>query len=72
MTNLILERCECGLEFPPSNAPLPTHTYLGATAGCWALYNELLAKQYEGFGVLTPIRVLPTKRKRRLSPARLR
>ena len=53
-----LERCECGLELPRADAPLPTHDYLGATASCWALYNELHAKQYEGFGALTPIRVI--------------
>lgn len=57
MTEILLERCECGLEFPPSDAHLPTHSYLGATAGCWALYNEFIAKQFEGFGALTPIRV---------------
>lgn len=34
------------------------HEYLGASASCWALYNELHAKQYEGFGALTPIRVI--------------
>ena len=57
MNEMPLERCECGLEFRPSDAPRPTHSYLGATAGCWALYNELIAKQYEGFGALAKIRV---------------
>lgn len=58
MSARVLERCECGLELPRADSPLPTHEYLGATASCWALYNELHAKQYQGFGALTPIRVI--------------
>jgi hypothetical protein len=50
------ERCDCGLILP--RVDLPTHAYLGATAGCWALYNELHAKQYEGFGARSEIRVI--------------
>lgn len=48
----------CGIELEKSNAPAPMHKYLGASASCWSLYNELHAKQYEGFGALTPIRVI--------------
>lgn len=25
----------------------PTHRYIGASAGCWALYTEVLAREYE-------------------------
>lgn len=48
----------CGIVTEINNAPPPTHEYLGASPGCWALYNELHAKQYEGFGAQTPIRVI--------------
>ncbi len=58
MSEIVLERCECGLELPRADMLLPTHAYIGATAGCWALYNELHAKQYAGFGAMTPIRVI--------------
>ncbi|TAH48627.1 MAG: hypothetical protein EYC68_20175 [Chloroflexota bacterium] len=58
MSEIVLDRCECGLELPRADTLLPTHAYIGATAGCWALYNELHAKQYTGFGALTPIRVI--------------
>jgi Family of unknown function (DUF5946) len=51
-----LECCDCGLLLPRVDGP--THAYLGATAGCWALYNELHAKQLQGFGALSPIRVI--------------
>lgn len=44
---------------------MPMHAYIGASASCWALYNELLARQYEGFvgslpanQALTRIRVI--------------
>jgi hypothetical protein len=53
-----LERCECGLELPRGDAPMPMHDYIGATASCWALYSELHAKQYQGFGARTPVRVI--------------
>lgn len=49
-TRDILERCEWGLLLPRGDGTLPTHEYLGATAGGWALDNELHAKQYKGFG----------------------
>ncbi|HYJ30720.1 MAG TPA: DUF5946 family protein, partial [Allosphingosinicella sp.] len=35
----------CGRAFPPSDGPV--HAYIGASAGCWALYGELLALEYE-------------------------
>ena len=34
----------CREPFPPSDGPL--HAYLGASAGCWARYGELLALEY--------------------------
>ncbi len=34
----------CGAVVPASDGP--THRYIGAAPGCWALYGELLAEQY--------------------------
>ena len=34
----------CGLELP--NPDGPTHAYIGASPACWALYGELLAREY--------------------------
>lgn len=34
----------CGLELPVSDGP--THPYIGASPACWALYGELLAREY--------------------------
>jgi hypothetical protein len=34
----------CGLELPVSDGP--THPYIGASPACWALYGELLARDY--------------------------
>lgn len=48
----------CGLELEQGDTPGPTHEYLGASPSCWALYSELHAKQYEGFGALTRVRVI--------------
>ncbi len=39
------ERCPgCGLVLPASDGP--THRYLGASASCWALFGELLAREF--------------------------
>lgn len=53
----------CGIEL--ERVELPMHAYIGASASCWALYNELLAREYEGFvgslpanQALTRIRVI--------------
>lgn len=35
----------CGARFPDSDGP--THRYLGASAGCWATYGEVLAREYQ-------------------------
>lgn len=34
----------CGLALPHRQGP--THAYLGASAACWALYGEVLAREY--------------------------
>ena len=34
----------CGLRLAPSD--VPTHPYFGASAACWALYGEALARAY--------------------------
>lgn len=56
---MAIEICPgCGLALKESSALAPKHEYLGASSSCWALYNELHAKQYKGFGALTHIRVI--------------
>jgi len=39
----------CGLELPEFDGP--THEYLGASPACWALYGELLARDYGEYGM---------------------
>jgi hypothetical protein len=40
-----LERCpDCGLQLPAQT--IPRHPYLGASASSWALYTEVLAREY--------------------------
>ncbi|MEA2998751.1 MAG: hypothetical protein QOK17_584 [Sphingomonadales bacterium] len=40
-----LEPCPgCGRLYPRTDGP--THAYIGASAGCWARYGELLALEY--------------------------
>ena len=34
----------CGARFATSDGP--THRYLGASAGCWAMFGEILAREY--------------------------
>ncbi|MDH3581190.1 MAG: DUF5946 family protein [Hyphomicrobiales bacterium] len=36
---------DCGANVPVSDGP--THAYLGASAGCWAVFGEVLAKEFE-------------------------
>jgi hypothetical protein len=39
------ERCpDCGIQLPAQT--IPRHPYLGASASCWALYTEVLAREY--------------------------
>jgi hypothetical protein len=35
---------DCGVTLAPHDGP--THPYLGASAACWALFNEVLAREY--------------------------
>ena len=35
---------ECGARVPAADGP--THAYFGAAPGCWALYGEVLAREY--------------------------
>ena len=34
----------CGLDLPASDGP--AHAYIGASASCWALYGQLLAREF--------------------------
>lgn len=36
----------CGGLFPDTDAPGSAHAYLGASHGCWAVYCDILAKEY--------------------------
>ena len=36
---------DCGGAFPPVDGD--THAYLGASAGCWAAFNEVLAREFQ-------------------------
>jgi hypothetical protein len=36
----------CGLALPPQ-PEAPKHPYIGASAECWALYGELLAREFQ-------------------------
>ncbi len=35
----------CGIVLP--HCDLPTHAYIGASPSCWALFGEVLAKEYQ-------------------------
>jgi hypothetical protein len=37
----------CGALFPASEGP--THAYIGASAGCWAAFGEVVAQEYSDF-----------------------
>lgn len=37
----------CGARVPDTDGP--THRYLGASPGCWALYGEVLAREYTDY-----------------------
>jgi hypothetical protein len=48
LTKSKIEPCfGCGASVPKKNGP--THEYIGASAGCWELFGELLAKEYEEY-----------------------
>lgn len=43
-----LERCEgCGALVPRGEGA--THAYIGASAGCWAVYGEILEREYADY-----------------------
>ncbi|HMC31434.1 MAG TPA: DUF5946 family protein [Candidatus Angelobacter sp.] len=48
MNQEVLTPCPgCGAEFPgPAGIP---HPYIGASSGCWSVYEEILAKEYEEY-----------------------
>lgn len=37
----------CGALVPMSDGPV--HAYLGASAGCWAIFGEVMAREYSDF-----------------------
>ena len=48
-TTHFTERCPgCGALVPKIDGPV--HPYLEAAPGCWALYGEVLAREYGGYG----------------------
>jgi hypothetical protein len=48
----VSETCPgCGLVLAPVSTP--THPYIGASASCWALYGEQLAREYEDWDAET-------------------
>lgn len=53
MTNR-LQRCpDCGALTPKVDGP--THPYLGASAGCWAVAGRVLAREYEDYERYAPV-----------------
>ena len=45
MTSTEVSRCQgCGVVLPAHAGP--THPYIGASPACWALFGELLAREY--------------------------
>lgn len=43
----------CGALVPDSDGP--THAYIGASPGCWALYGKVLAKEYGDYPLYAPV-----------------
>ena len=39
---------DCGAMVPAADGP--THRYLGASPGCWAAFNDVLAKEFSDLG----------------------
>lgn len=48
MNNALVPCPGCGAQVPASDGP--THRYIGASAGCWAVYGEVNARGYAGEG----------------------
>lgn len=43
------ERCPgCSAEVPKSDGP--THAYIGASPGCWAIFGQVMAREYGEYG----------------------
>jgi len=56
MTAAVLLPCPgCGALYPPSDAP--THRYLGASAGCFALFSWYMVANPEASGMLAESRI---------------
>ena len=48
LTKAKFEACfGCGALVPKKNGP--THQYIGASPGCWEIFGEVLAKEYEEY-----------------------
>ena len=43
----------CGALVPETDGP--THGYLGASPGCWAVYGEVLAREYQDYALYAPV-----------------
>ena len=43
----------CGALVPDIDGP--THAYIGASPGCWALYGRVLEKEYEDYPLYAPV-----------------
>jgi hypothetical protein len=60
----------CGALFPPHNGP--THRYLGASAGCWALYWSAVGGETDSTGLVAqsriPDNVVPVPAHRNAAP----
>jgi len=42
---MTLEKCQCGQNYEHHSGP--THAFLGASAGCWKAYGQVLALEYK-------------------------
>lgn len=49
MTEPLLACPGCGALLPPSDSP--GHPYIGASPACWAVYGEVLAREYGEYGM---------------------
>ena len=58
MTAAVLQPCPgCGALYPPSDGP--THRYLGASAGCFALFSWYMVGNPDASGMLAESRIPP-------------
>ena len=55
MTEGLVEPClGCGALVPVTDGPGPTHAYMLASPGCWALFGEVTARVYSDVRYATP------------------